>query len=368
MYCLALFFHPSHKHLRFSSFREISPVYSRSSRSRQASIPHHIHVTPQLSLSPTYLNTNQQLTHTRSSLLTSTIQYHRGMTILTTFLGTPESAMNPPFAQPRGFRWDDFANTPTSSVAGTPHASEQQHRGQQREVQYQQPPQPSAAPQAQHQPYPYVPQITVNVFNGNEPKSTTTTTSTTTATAKSEGSSEGTSTPAPVNSKTDEGPSPALLLAQSLAAQVTSLTQKVDENHSSSPALLLAQSLAAQVAALAQKVEQLSLLTTKLSSTPPPPAITVPIIDTGTWETFGVRTWNEARVHRTSGPVKFGKKFAKPPKVVVGIGMADVGNDANFRVSTYATEVTEEGFVAHADSWHDANIFGCGVSWIAVGE
>lgn len=92
-----------------------------------------------------------------------------------------------------------------------------------------------------------------------------------------------------------------------------------------------------------------------------------PIIESGTWNTCDVRAHN-APQPLTEGHIVFSRQFKSAPAVVVSINAANVSQTTNFRVRTYATDVTTKGFAIHADSWGDTLLFHCVLSWIAIGD
>lgn len=115
--------------------------------------------------------------------------------------------------------------------------------------------------------------------------------------------------------------------------------------------------LKSQLAALSRRVDELS------QEQKPSPVV----IDSGTWSTIKVRSWENPQVH-TKGRVSFSKDFKTAPTVSVSISAADVSKDANFRVKVYATAVDATGFTAHADSWANTKMHSCQISWIAIGS
>lgn len=115
--------------------------------------------------------------------------------------------------------------------------------------------------------------------------------------------------------------------------------------------------LTSQLAALSRRVDDLSL---KQTSSPV-------VIDSGTWSTLKVRSWEHPQVH-TAGRVSFSKKFKTAPNVLVNMSAADVSRNANFRVKVYATDIDAAGFTANADTWADTKMHSCEVSWLAIGS
>lgn len=57
--------------------------------------------------------------------------------------------------------------------------------------------------------------------------------------------------------------------------------------------------------------------------------------------------------------------FSVPPKVVVWLGGIEMHLLNAWRVKTYATDVTETGFILHLDTWGDSKILTAGASWVA---
>ncbi|KAI1099228.1 hypothetical protein F4804DRAFT_92110 [Jackrogersella minutella] len=122
--------------------------------------------------------------------------------------------------------------------------------------------------------------------------------------------------------------------------------------------------LATQLAALSEKVEKLSL---ELAAQRPSDRGLV--LDTGVWDTAEVRTYAWKTPRRvTSGRVTFSKKFEQVPTVTASISHADMDKDRNFRLRVFVTDVDLKGFTAHAHALDDTILYGCGVSWMAIGK
>jgi hypothetical protein len=120
--------------------------------------------------------------------------------------------------------------------------------------------------------------------------------------------------------------------------------------------------LAAQVASLLQKVGQMDRELKELRTIRAQP---MPVIETGTWSTSQIRHWSQPQVE-TEAYIAFEKHFESAPTVMVSMRSADVCNGANFRVRTYATDVTAKGFMVHADTWASSQLYSCDVSWIGL--
>lgn len=115
--------------------------------------------------------------------------------------------------------------------------------------------------------------------------------------------------------------------------------------------------LAKQLSDLSNKVEQLSSqgIAERV------------IIDSGVWATTNVRSANEPR-QETRGHIRFEQSFNFEPRVIASICYAHVANKTDFRVKVYATSITKEGFIVHADGLNDTKLYACDVSWIAIGK
>ncbi|KAI0853356.1 hypothetical protein F5Y00DRAFT_257381 [Daldinia vernicosa] len=98
-----------------------------------------------------------------------------------------------------------------------------------------------------------------------------------------------------------------------------------------------------------------------------PPPIEKIKLDSGTWNTGDVRSWDHPR-EKTEGLIKFTKEFTSIPTVLVSMNTASVKGGSNFRVKVYATEISSHGFTVHADSWADTVLYSCGVTWLAIGS
>jgi hypothetical protein len=57
--------------------------------------------------------------------------------------------------------------------------------------------------------------------------------------------------------------------------------------------------------------------------------------------------------------------FEVLPSVVVWLSELDFANNANWRVRAYATEVTNQSFRIHIDSWADTTLYAASVWWVA---
>jgi hypothetical protein len=74
-------------------------------------------------------------------------------------------------------------------------------------------------------------------------------------------------------------------------------------------------------------------------------------VDCGTFSTSDVRSWYDPRsVNRKRIRFKEGW-FKKPPVVLVALNMLDMAGNSDLRVRVDATDVDNEGFTWHLDTW-----------------
>lgn len=85
----------------------------------------------------------------------------------------------------------------------------------------------------------------------------------------------------------------------------------------------------------------------------------------GTFDTSEIRPWNEPRL-QNSKRINFSTPFKdQPPKVVCFLKSLDMDKGKNWRVKTYVSDVTTEGFTIHIDSWADSVLYSASASWLA---
>ncbi len=71
------------------------------------------------------------------------------------------------------------------------------------------------------------------------------------------------------------------------------------------------------------------------------------------------------RVHRC--PVRFEQPFAASPVVQIGIVALDLGHQDNVRVRVRALDVQPDGFILHAETWFNTQVWCVEISWLAIG-
>ncbi|GKZ24976.1 hypothetical protein AbraIFM66951_000480 [Aspergillus brasiliensis] len=90
----------------------------------------------------------------------------------------------------------------------------------------------------------------------------------------------------------------------------------------------------------------------------------LPLIQTGIFDTEEKRDWTKPQL-KNSKSVTFAKPYHAPPKVVCFLRYLDLEKGKNWRIKTYASEVTTTGFTINIDSWSDTVMYRATASWIA---
>jgi len=84
----------------------------------------------------------------------------------------------------------------------------------------------------------------------------------------------------------------------------------------------------------------------------------------GVFSTRDDHAWNQPKV-KTSRAISFAKPFAEPPQVVCWLKELDMDKNHNWRVKTYADNITKTGFTIHIETWGDSILYIGTTSWIA---
>jgi len=80
----------------------------------------------------------------------------------------------------------------------------------------------------------------------------------------------------------------------------------------------------------------------------------------GEWATMGPSTKQQ------SGHIQFEKPFAEPPEIVLWFNYLDLKSKGEqYRLHTFASDVTKEGFTVNVDTWNMSEFYKVGVTWIA---
>ncbi|RBQ74201.1 hypothetical protein FVER14953_08391 [Fusarium verticillioides] len=87
-------------------------------------------------------------------------------------------------------------------------------------------------------------------------------------------------------------------------------------------------------------------------------------IQTGVFNTQEIRPWNQPQLTQ-SKRINFATPFKAPPKVITWLQSLDMDKNKNWRIKVYPTDIDNEGFIIHADSWSDSILYSAGVTWLA---
>ncbi|KAG8845810.1 hypothetical protein FRB96_002269 [Tulasnella sp. 330] len=84
----------------------------------------------------------------------------------------------------------------------------------------------------------------------------------------------------------------------------------------------------------------------------------------GVFSTNDDHPWNQPKTE-TCRIITFEKPFAEPPKIVLWLKELDIDKSHNWRVKTYADNITKTGFTLHIDTWGDTILYTGTATWIA---
>lgn len=84
----------------------------------------------------------------------------------------------------------------------------------------------------------------------------------------------------------------------------------------------------------------------------------------GSYHTLEDHDCKSAPLHNTR-KITFKRKYPTAPAVVVWLNVIDLGSAANWRIKTFATNVTATGFTIHIDTWADTKLYAAMASWVA---
>lgn len=84
----------------------------------------------------------------------------------------------------------------------------------------------------------------------------------------------------------------------------------------------------------------------------------------GSYHTSEDHSWPKAPLHNTR-KITFKRKYTATPNVVVWLNVLDLGHVTNWRINSFATDVTATGFTIHIDTWDDTKLYSAVASWVA---
>lgn len=84
----------------------------------------------------------------------------------------------------------------------------------------------------------------------------------------------------------------------------------------------------------------------------------------GSYHTIEDHPWTRPQIHNTR-KITFKRAFATAPHVVVWLSCIDLSSGKNWRIKTFATDVSAKGFTIHIDTWADSVLYTAVASWLA---
>jgi hypothetical protein len=84
----------------------------------------------------------------------------------------------------------------------------------------------------------------------------------------------------------------------------------------------------------------------------------------GNFNTLELHSWNETKPQNTKR-VTFERSFTEPPEVVVWLQGFDMDKNKNWKIAAHASNISNEGFEIHIDTWGDSTLYSGSASWIA---
>jgi hypothetical protein len=84
----------------------------------------------------------------------------------------------------------------------------------------------------------------------------------------------------------------------------------------------------------------------------------------GEFNTLVDRPWNDPKP-QNSKRIIFERSFPAPPTVIVWLKGVDMHKNKNWRITAYASDITNESFRLNIDTWGDTVLYSAAASWIA---
>jgi hypothetical protein len=89
--------------------------------------------------------------------------------------------------------------------------------------------------------------------------------------------------------------------------------------------------------------------------------------ETEGWSLADHAPWGEDSVRTFTLPVSFASGFADVPVVQMALTGFDIDQRHTARISTRATNITAEGFLAEITTWADTRVYAVELGWLAIG-
>lgn len=84
----------------------------------------------------------------------------------------------------------------------------------------------------------------------------------------------------------------------------------------------------------------------------------------GSYSTLEDHPWYQPQTHSWR-KITFKRQYSTPPTVVVWLTAFDMRRNKNWRLKTFATDVTKSGFTINIDTWEDSVLYSAVASWLA---
>ncbi|KAI4213869.1 MAG: hypothetical protein LQ351_003564 [Letrouitia transgressa] len=85
----------------------------------------------------------------------------------------------------------------------------------------------------------------------------------------------------------------------------------------------------------------------------------------GEFNTQEQRNRNDTSSQKAEKVIYFEEPYLNPPAVIVALKLIDLENHKDYRVKAYATDIHEDRFTIHIDTWGDSILYAGAASWIA---
>lgn len=85
----------------------------------------------------------------------------------------------------------------------------------------------------------------------------------------------------------------------------------------------------------------------------------------GNFTTEEIRYWFQLRA-QTSKMVKFGRPYLAPPGLPVGLSSVHMSKLTNARIKSYASDIRDDRFEIHVDSWDNTLLFNASCTWLEI--
>lgn len=89
-----------------------------------------------------------------------------------------------------------------------------------------------------------------------------------------------------------------------------------------------------------------------------------PDFQCGSYHTLDYRPWNQPEMLNTRR-ITFAHPYPVPPTVVTWLTGFDMNREKNWRIRTFATDVSRTEFTLHIDTWGDSVLYTATASWVA---